>query len=109
MTAWEDPLWYDRQGQPISYEEGARLLSDSEARRVGEDVIIVEGEPTWVSTVHLVLNHCYDGGPPLIFETMTFTHEGAVDMVYRYPTEAAALAGHDQVVAELRDKADHPS
>lgn len=107
---WDEPLWFDRKGQPISYEEGARLLADSEARRVAQDVVIVEGEPRWVSTVHLVLNHNWDDdGPPLIFETMTFTHDGPIDMVYRYPTEEAALAGHDQVVAELRDRADHPT
>jgi hypothetical protein len=106
---WDRPLWFDRQGQPISYEEGARLLADGDARRVAQDVVIVDGEPTWVSTVHLVLNHNWGDGPPLIFETMTFAHDGPIDMVYRYPTEAAALAGHDQAVAELREKATHSS
>lgn len=56
-----------------------------------------------VSTVFLGIDHNFWGhGPPLIFETMVFG--GPSDQYQqRYSTEAAALAGHDQVVSAVRD------
>jgi hypothetical protein len=43
-------------------------------------------------------------GPPLIFETMIFG--GPLDQTqWRWPSEEAALAGHDQAVALVRDAA----
>jgi hypothetical protein len=71
-------------------------------RRVGFDTI-KPGET--VSTVWLGLDHRFDEGPPLIFETMIFggPHDQYCD---RYSTEEAALAGHDQTVAALREGRD---
>lgn len=82
------------------------------ARRLG-----LPGEDLWrvdltavsnachVSTVFLGLDHGFDpGGPPLLFETMTFgsgtDYDGAP---YLTPTWDAAQAMHDQVVAGVQD------
>jgi hypothetical protein len=52
--------------------------------------------------VFLGLDHSHGGGPPLLFETLVFGGPLA-DEGDRYPTRAAALAGHDQMVARVRD------
>lgn len=88
------------------------LAEDPSYRRVARTMV---GE-LCVSTVWLGLDHNYRP-PPLIFETMVFD-EGTTESVEwggitrgfnpsldeftrRYTTEEQAVAGHDQVVAEL--------
>lgn len=57
-----------------------------------------------VSTVWLGMNHEWrDGHPPLIFETMVFGGEPWDGYMLRYTTEAQAVAGHDQLVARIRE------
>lgn len=92
-----DALWYDADGNPITREQAEALLLDRDARRVAVTAV---GERE-VSTVHLVLDHGYGDGPPLIFETMVFPE---CEVCVRTPTRHAALAMHDQVVAQLRDE-----
>lgn len=102
-------LYYDRMGRPIDREAAWRLMEDVAARRVAQTRI----EPgIVVSTVHIVLNHRFDDGPPLIFETMVRREEvlaGDKEPDYdwgeqwRYATEEAALAGHDQAVKMIED------
>ena len=91
--------YYRRDGTPASLawwmnqmEGDADLL-----RRVARDDI---GDAL-VSTVFLGLNHRWDDGPPLIFETMIFggPHD---ESQWRYSTEAMAQAGHAAIVAALR-------
>lgn len=57
-----------------------------------------------VSTVFLGLDHSHGGPVPLLFETMVFG--GPLDdECERYPTRAAALAGHDYMATRVRDAA----
>jgi hypothetical protein len=60
-----------------------------------------------VSTVWLGLNHNFhDNGPPLIFETMTFTEDEDnqwFQQCWRWGTETEARAGHEVVVAAVRN------
>ena len=57
-----------------------------------------------VSTVFLGLNHQYGNGPPLLFETRVIKGDSGEDLdMMRYTTHAQALAGHDQMVAKVRD------
>lgn len=94
------------------------LGSDGEARSVGDDALAwarwLEEHPARkvvnrttvddadVSTVFLGINHQWGDGPPLIFETMIFG--GEYDQFQRrWTTRAQAVAGHDQVVAALRE------
>lgn len=101
LGSW--PLFVDRNGEPISRDEAYEAIGDINQRRIGYDVINQHG----VSTVWLVLNHSFGGEVPIPFETMIFAHhdgdcalEGYQE---RYPTEAAARAGHEQAMAEARD------
>lgn len=90
-------LYYDRAGNPITAGDWAR--SFGEDRHIASDWV---GD-VWVSTVWLGMDHGI-GGPPLIFETMIFGGDHAGEQ-WRYPTEAAALAGHDQALALVAQSA----
>lgn len=113
--------YYDRQGRLISMNEWAELSADREYKRVAEATL---SDGTWISTVWLGIDHQFGDGPPLIFETMVFPRKGpSVNVAelladpragdhwreqecWRYPTEAAALAGHDQIVAKITEALD---
>lgn len=119
------PGFWDRRGNPISLLTLARLGCDV-AYVVVAEAYIPEVEPVlWVSTTWLGANHNYNGEPPLIFETMIFRYydvdtatRGEViradpdakpgwiaDEVFeRYPTEAAAVAGHDRAVMYAKER-----
>jgi hypothetical protein len=106
------PMWFDRQGNPISMLRWGELREvgvDAEGRysessyvRVGEDDV---GE-AHVSTVWLGMDHGFnfDGDPdyrPVIFETMIFGGEHDEAMM-RYCTEEEAHRGHIEAVTDLR-------
>jgi hypothetical protein len=58
-----------------------------------------------VSTVFLGLDHNYSGGPPLLWETMTFAVDETSELHNlqdRYTTRESALAGHKAMVARVR-------
>lgn len=114
------PLWFDKEGQPLTAEEASRLkwgdpesaATDGEGgyHRVGSDRIegvTFNGEyqpMLWVSTVWLGFNHNYFDGPPLIFETMVFRlgDTGGEVGTMRYSTELEAQEGHQRTVACLQ-------
>lgn len=54
----------------------------------------------WVSTVFLQLDHSFDGGAPVLFETMVFGAPDNFSDLYcrRYHTWEQAAAGHEEVV-----------
>lgn len=88
------PTYYNRRGEPLTdVLEWAEWMSDEkfeENRRVGMDRFY----GTEVSTVCLGLDHSFTrDGPPIIFETMTFTADGSEEC-WRYHTEAEAMRGH---------------
>lgn len=62
-----------------------------------------EGDGVKVSTVFLGLDHSFGAGAPLIFETLVFGGplDGEMD---RYGTWDEAQAGHDAMVARVRDE-----
>jgi hypothetical protein len=92
-------MFYDRQGEPLSYPEWTVLFYDKSyahvrATAVGEDVL--------VSTVWIGIDMSYGNqASPVIFETMVFGGE-LEDAVWRYSTEEQACAGHDKAVAAAR-------
>jgi hypothetical protein len=97
--------WFDYDGNPITIEEWDRLFRDFERRQVARTEL---GDVS-VSTVWLGLDHrmpppLSKPGPPLIFETMIFGGGDDLDEhCWRWPNQHAALAGHDQAVALVRD------
>lgn len=63
----------------------------------------------WISTVFLAVDHsCTSNGPPVLWETMVFSHEdmpASEEIAYyqrRYGSRLEAVAGHEEVVAEVR-------
>jgi hypothetical protein len=97
--------FYDRDGEPIEWEQWSALWNDASYCHVAITAID-DDVGTYVSTVWMGLNHNLGEGPPLIFETMVFG--GPLDQdAERYPTEAAAQAGHDRWVAAARHEAVH--
>lgn len=53
----------------------------------------------YVSTVFLGLDHNWWGGPPVLWETMTFQIPGLQWEQRRYASRIDALAGHAEAVA----------
>lgn len=101
-------FYYDREGRPVSNDQWEALfVRERNNRRVAQSGFGVYG---WVSTVWLGLNHAYDDGPPLIFETMVFG--GPMDeYMERYTTEAQAREGHALIcilLATLRAERHQP-
>jgi len=87
--------YYDRQGRPVHDRAAQRELRKN--KRVAETTI----DDSWVSTVHLGLDHGYGDGPPVIFETMVFGGPLSDECEW-YCTEAEALTGHAAMVVRVQ-------
>ena len=61
-----------------------------------------------ISTVWLGLNHRFEEGKPLIFETMVFPKKGDYGELdtKRYSTEIEAIKGHREMVEKWANKID---
>lgn len=55
-----------------------------------------------VSTVFLSIDHAFDGGRPVLFETMVFGLPDDEEVMHRYHTWQEAQVGHDRTVKTLR-------
>jgi hypothetical protein len=90
--------YYDKQGNPLTYEQYRDLLQTigPEYKRVASTQV---GD-VWISTVWLGLDHQYGDGPPLIFETMQFDDDTAGDYE-RWSTLEEAQAGHEAWVKRI--------
>lgn len=60
-----------------------------------------------VSTVFLALDHNFDYGPPILYETMVFGGEYNGEQE-RYSTRAEALKGHMRWVQKVKDTGAKP-
>jgi hypothetical protein len=95
--------------------EGALGLDSLEARRRDKrQVAFTDLAWATVSTVFLGIDHRFfsEDGPPVLFETMIFANPrpdeafpGELDgMMRRYATWDEAEAGHEEMVAEVRQR-----
>lgn len=89
-----DIACYDKDGQEIGFARWAELMGDEDYRTVASD----EVPGLIVSTVWIGLDHSFGGGPPVIFETMTFGLDD--DLQHRYATIDDARVGHAAIVKE---------
>ena len=87
-----------KQAHPATFEEYAAWLNgNSDCRRVA----LTKVGAAAVSTVFLGLDHSWDGGAPLIFETMVFG--GPLDQeMTRYSTWDEAQRGHEAMVERVK-------
>ncbi len=89
--------YVDKFGKPIiTTLEWSKLLENRDYSRVGSRVL---ANGYWVSTVWLGLNHRYDNGPGLYFETMVFKKPHGEEIYQeRYTTLHQAEQGHEAAV-----------
>lgn len=75
-------------------------FEQDERRVVRKNTFPVGDSEVTVSTVFLGLDHSWQGGPPVLWETMIFggDHE---DEQWRYTSRDEAIANHEQIVNEL--------
>ena len=106
-TDWDGrPIYYDRQGQPMTMHQWAEKLRDEDYTHIARDVVGPD-EPLdpapliTVSTFWLGVNPNWRNDEPLIYETLIIG--GGYDATgMRYATEKQAREGHRRVVDELR-------
>lgn len=89
----------------LGAEQRQELVADREYKCLAQTLV---SETMWVSTVWLGLDHGFGRrGHPVIFETMVFDEgEGLDSEIYRYSTEEAAYAGHQEMVLLMRAELD---
>lgn len=97
------PMFYDREGKPISLEE----MCDGKFGSPEYQQVAVwgdAGDELIISTVWLGIDHNFHRGEPdhvpIIFETMIFGY-GKGNHSVRYATETEALVGHHQAVEDV--------
>ena len=99
------PIYYDRQGQPMTMHQWAEKFEDENYTHIARDVIGPD-EPLdpapliTVSTFWLGVNQNWRNDEPLIYETLIIGGNDATGM--RYATEKQAREGHRRVVDDLR-------
>ena len=98
-------FWYGINGQPISLHEANELLASSANRTVACTMIATDKGQITVSTVHLVLDHRFGSGPPILWETLVFEGPTDSDMT-RYHSLDEAIAGHAAAVTLCRTALD---
>lgn len=83
----------------LELEEYVLLHQDMDVKIVAKDTV----GNSRVSTVWLGLDHSWEAGPPLIYETMIFANDGNMHDYFceRYPTRGRALQRHTEIVAGL--------
>lgn len=94
-------LCRDRLDRPITYGQWTMLFASRIYRLVAYTDL---DDGTHVSTIWLGFDHGYGVEGGLFYETMVFSGDGDVEVCHRYQTETEAVADHDQVVADLREK-----
>lgn len=98
------PIYFDRDGEPLSLREWSLLKGMRDYNIIRQEYV----GPYWVSTVWVGMDMgigLRSGCRPIIFETMVFSGDERDRRDFdqrRYSTEAQALAGHQEVVNEVR-------
>lgn len=80
--------YLDRSGVPITTARWAELFETPGYRLVARSEF---DDGSFLSTVWLGIDHAYDMGPPMIFESMFMPD---AEHQTRYSTEQEALEGH---------------
>lgn len=98
----------EKDGYPVPCEIGSeewRAWDKSGARRIKQEYV---GDH-WISTVFLEHDYSFGDGASIHYETMVFSRTGYPGKVQfdgyqrRYHSRSAALAGHDETVARIKD------
>ena len=90
----------EHQAVKVDLHTWAAWFENDTNRRVASTEINSE---VWVSTVFLGLDHCFGGGPPVLFETMIFGGDRDSEM-HRYSTWDDAITNHEMIVKKMRSR-----
>ena len=101
--------WYilDDNKNPVKCDDydtvhcWVKCLPESEHSGMGCKVDYWTNGDVTVSTVFLSMDHSWNTGPPLVFESMVFP-EGIEEKCERYSTWDEAKAGHAKMVLEIQ-------
>lgn len=85
----------DDAGKPIAEPDLMKWARWFE--KAPRHLVLTEMNDICVSTVFLGLDHSFGVGPPLLFESMVFAGQRAIDQ-RRYATVEEAKAGHNELV-----------
>jgi hypothetical protein len=90
---------------PCSVSEMGRLFGNNTIRKTDVD----DGYKTHVSTVFLGIDHSYSNSKPVLFETMIFSQNEAIDDYQkRYTSYQDAVDSHNAIVELLKGKKSEP-
>lgn len=93
--------YYNRKGEVIDMMEWGKLL-ENKGYKIVKQKTLSDGKR--VSTIWLGLDHSFDGGKPLIFETMLLSKGDDNGDMERYSTEEEAIKGHKKMVKKYSNK-----
>lgn len=100
----EDASYLDREGRPIGLHEWDRRRSDPQYSRLAQTVIAGAGrEVAFLTSWFGIALH-----PGPLFDTVRI-EAGRRELLCEYETEDAALAGHQDAVAEAMEAMNQPS
>ena len=104
MSIW----WMLKDGKPVPVDgfdvEFAKWYEDFSNRQTARTEVQDprDGTKVLISTVFLALDHGWDDGPPVLWETMIFG--GSLDgEQWRYRSEAEARVGHEAAVTQVQE------
>ena len=91
-------FWILKDGQPFPVDDIKEWVRwfETQERVLARD----ERDGVRISTVFLGIDSGFEGGSPVLWETMVFGGDHDGDM-YRYCSQLAALVGHARVRAEI--------
>jgi hypothetical protein len=98
-------LHYDRDGEPIDLAMYCVLMEDPDYKHVARtDLGLYVVSTVWLG-IDLGIGAPYDMAkwfPTQLFETMVFGDDWRGLDCYKWPTEEAAMVGHEEVVTLVR-------
>ena len=93
-------LYILKDGKPVRCDdtiEWGRWFENPENRRIAENDV----NGVVISTVFLGIDHAYNGGEPILYETMVFGGEFDRECE-RYRSREESLAGHSEWVEKVK-------
>jgi len=98
-------FWYilDNENNPVKATdlEYSEWCKDYSNRKVIGKTNIAK---SFISTVFLGLDHSWDGGLPLLWETMIFSDDENDLFQERYTSQESAVYGHERAVMAIINK-----